>query len=318
MTLARNFSWLHRRRLHRRLRSRQYADPLRPAHGADHRRALGRSGAARGRCGGGVAEEPLDRGRPCGDALARRGKMAARPRRASCAVQDLLDLQFHRRRQYRPGDGCAARRFRRCDRAGDAGVSGDRPHRLSGQSVRRLGAAERKPAEGSSAQSDARFQSGAGAGAPEQDQDRAGRSRRHRARAGCGPRASGRARQARALAPPSSMRCSTRDLETIGTVALDHRVSVGASGIGLGLARALVASGRVKSNAPSAISEAPVGGPAACLAGSCSQATLQQIANAEQVDAGAASRSRAGRRGQGRSPARAGLGQGAARRRARS
>ena len=41
-----------------------------------------------------------------------------------------------------------------------------------------------------------------------------------------------------------------RDLETIGAVALDHRVSVGASGIGLGLARALVASGRVKSNAP--------------------------------------------------------------------
>jgi len=32
------------------------------------------------------------------------------------------------------------------------------------------------------------------------------------------------------------------DLETIGIVALDHRVSVGASGIGLGLARALVAS----------------------------------------------------------------------------
>lgn len=71
------------------------------------------------------------------------------------------------------------------------------------------------------------------------------------------------------------------DLETIGAVALDHRGSVGASGLGLGLARALVASGRVKSNAPSAISDAPVGGPAACLAGSCSQATLQQIANAE-------------------------------------
>jgi uncharacterized protein YgbK (DUF1537 family) len=73
------------------------------------------------------------------------------------------------------------------------------------------------------------------------------------------------------------------DLETIGKVALDHRVSVGASGIGLGLARALVASGRVKSNAPNAVSEAPVGGPAACLAGCCSLATLQQIANAEQA-----------------------------------
>jgi uncharacterized protein YgbK (DUF1537 family) len=74
-----------------------------------------------------------------------------------------------------------------------------------------------------------------------------------------------------------------RDLETIGTVALDHRVSVGASGIGLGLARALVASGCAKANAATNISGKPVGGPAACLAGSCSQATLQQIARAEQA-----------------------------------
>ncbi len=73
------------------------------------------------------------------------------------------------------------------------------------------------------------------------------------------------------------------DLETIGTVALDHRLSVGASGIGLGLARALVKSGQAASRAANAISDTPVGGPAACLAGSCSQATLQQIANAEQV-----------------------------------
>ncbi len=72
-----------------------------------------------------------------------------------------------------------------------------------------------------------------------------------------------------------------RDLETIGEVALDHRVSVGASGLGLGLARALVASSLVKSHAVNASSDAPVGGPAACLAGSCSQATLQQIARAE-------------------------------------
>jgi 3-dehydrotetronate 4-kinase len=64
---------------------------------------------------------------------------------------------------------------------------------------------------------------------------------------------------------------------------LDHRVSVGASGLGLGLARALVTSSKVKPNAASAISEAPVGGPAACLAGSCSQATLQQVASAEAV-----------------------------------
>jgi uncharacterized protein YgbK (DUF1537 family) len=74
-----------------------------------------------------------------------------------------------------------------------------------------------------------------------------------------------------------------RDLETIGKVALDHRVSVGASGLGLGLARALVASQRARSGAPNAVADAPLGGPAACLAGSCSQATLQQIADAEKT-----------------------------------
>jgi 3-dehydrotetronate 4-kinase len=73
------------------------------------------------------------------------------------------------------------------------------------------------------------------------------------------------------------------DLETIGGVALDHRLSVGASGIGLGLARGLVASGKVKPGAAGAASGALVGGPAACLAGSCSQATLAQVANAEKA-----------------------------------
>jgi uncharacterized protein YgbK (DUF1537 family) len=72
-----------------------------------------------------------------------------------------------------------------------------------------------------------------------------------------------------------------RDLETVGNVALGHRLSVGASGVGLGLARALVASDRGQKATSNQVSEAPVGGPAACLAGSCSQATLQQIANAE-------------------------------------
>jgi 3-dehydrotetronate 4-kinase len=72
------------------------------------------------------------------------------------------------------------------------------------------------------------------------------------------------------------------DLEAIGAVAAAHRLSVGASGIGLGLARALVASGRMKSNSAAVEAGAPVGGTVACLAGSCSQATLQQIANAER------------------------------------
>jgi uncharacterized protein YgbK (DUF1537 family) len=76
---------------------------------------------------------------------------------------------------------------------------------------------------------------------------------------------------------------SERDLRTIGAVALDHRVSVGASGLGLGLACALIGSGRVTSNAATTVSDAPVGGSAACLAGSCSQATLGQIARAEAI-----------------------------------
>ena len=73
-----------------------------------------------------------------------------------------------------------------------------------------------------------------------------------------------------------------RDLETIGLVAVQHRLSVGASGMGLGLARALVSTGKVKSTVAGG-SGAAVGGPVACLAGSCSQATLQQIARAEAV-----------------------------------
>ncbi|HLI99782.1 MAG TPA: 3-oxo-tetronate kinase [Bradyrhizobium sp.] len=72
------------------------------------------------------------------------------------------------------------------------------------------------------------------------------------------------------------------DLETIGRVALEHRLSVGASGVGLGLARALIKSGGPKATSGSG-PETVIGGPAACLAGSCSQATLQQIANAEET-----------------------------------
>lgn len=74
------------------------------------------------------------------------------------------------------------------------------------------------------------------------------------------------------------------DLETIGTLALTHRVSVGASGLGLGLARALIACGRVTAQTTStSTTDTDVGGAAACLAGSCSQATLQQILHAEKT-----------------------------------
>ena len=73
------------------------------------------------------------------------------------------------------------------------------------------------------------------------------------------------------------------DLTAIGAAALASRVSVGASGIGLGLARALVEAGHVHSHAFAHHADAPVGGMAAGLAGSCSQATLQQIAEAERI-----------------------------------
>jgi uncharacterized protein YgbK (DUF1537 family) len=73
------------------------------------------------------------------------------------------------------------------------------------------------------------------------------------------------------------------DLETLGAAALRHCVSVGASGLGLGLARALVAAGRASAPDSAADLGAPVGGLAACLAGSCSQATLGQIAAAEAL-----------------------------------
>jgi uncharacterized protein YgbK (DUF1537 family) len=75
-----------------------------------------------------------------------------------------------------------------------------------------------------------------------------------------------------------------RNLETVGAVALDGPLSTGASGLGLGLARGLVRAGRVRAGARHAGGDAvanAVGGHAAIVAGSCSQATLGQIAAAE-------------------------------------
>jgi uncharacterized protein YgbK (DUF1537 family) len=69
------------------------------------------------------------------------------------------------------------------------------------------------------------------------------------------------------------------DLEAIGEVAAAASVSTGASGLGLGLARAMMKSGR--SGERLAEGE-PVGGLAAIVAGSCSKATLEQIAVAER------------------------------------
>jgi 3-dehydrotetronate 4-kinase len=73
------------------------------------------------------------------------------------------------------------------------------------------------------------------------------------------------------------------DLEVLGRAIVDRRFSVGASGLGLGLARALAADGRGTKDAAGAAVGEPVGGASACLAGSCSQATLQQVAAAEAI-----------------------------------
>ncbi|MBY3169392.1 3-oxo-tetronate kinase [Rhizobium laguerreae] len=74
-----------------------------------------------------------------------------------------------------------------------------------------------------------------------------------------------------------------RDLETLGEIALETPVSTGASGLGLGLARALVRSGRISSGgATTADAIRPVGGLSAIVAGSCSKATLHQLDVAER------------------------------------
>jgi uncharacterized protein YgbK (DUF1537 family) len=75
-----------------------------------------------------------------------------------------------------------------------------------------------------------------------------------------------------------------RDLETIAEMALETPLSTGASGFGLGLARALIKAGRVARSAVD-VSDAtrPVGGLTAVVAGSCSTATLTQISAASQL-----------------------------------
>jgi uncharacterized protein YgbK (DUF1537 family) len=71
---------------------------------------------------------------------------------------------------------------------------------------------------------------------------------------------------------------SESDLVAIGAAAVTQKFSTGASGLGLGLARALATG----DTAAPADAGAPVGGDAACLVGSCSKATLEQIAVAQE------------------------------------
>lgn len=72
-----------------------------------------------------------------------------------------------------------------------------------------------------------------------------------------------------------------RHLVAIGSAVWRNPISTGASGLGLGLARAFVAAGRA-GDAGAAAETPPAAGKAAMIAGSCSRATLEQIAETEK------------------------------------
>ncbi|HEY4032179.1 MAG TPA: 3-oxo-tetronate kinase [Caulobacteraceae bacterium] len=74
-----------------------------------------------------------------------------------------------------------------------------------------------------------------------------------------------------------------RDLGPMGRAALSAPLTVGASGMGIGLARALIEEGAVSPAADGGWDASSVGGRAACLSGSCSAATLAQVAEAERT-----------------------------------
>ena len=72
------------------------------------------------------------------------------------------------------------------------------------------------------------------------------------------------------------------DLLPMGRAAAKTPLSVGASGLGIGLARALIEQGAVAPAGSGDLGGASVGGPIAALSGSCSAATLNQVAQAER------------------------------------
>ena len=74
-----------------------------------------------------------------------------------------------------------------------------------------------------------------------------------------------------------------RDLGPMGRAALGTPLTVGASGMGIGLARALIEAGMAPAAEGGAWDASSIGGGAACLAGSCSAATLEQVAEAERL-----------------------------------
>ena len=104
-----------------------------------------------------------------------------------------------------------------------------------------------------------------------------------------GRRSSGARRPSAHVSPSCPGRNGRRDRRCgVGRRPGDRRcrggrpVSTGASGLGLGIARAPVASGELQPRSGTAEEVVrPVGGAAAVVAGSCSRATLEQLALAE-------------------------------------
>ena len=73
------------------------------------------------------------------------------------------------------------------------------------------------------------------------------------------------------------------DLIAAGQAAIGSPVSTGASGLGMGLAIAVLRSGAERLDAPDPGFADPVRGGSAILVGSCSAKTLEQVARAEGV-----------------------------------
>jgi len=128
---------VHRRRLHRRDRSRQHAGAGGHADAPDHRRAGPGLGRRRGRRAGRrpeVAHRPGGRGRR---RLAPGAGLAPRAGDRALLLQVLLDVRLDGPGQHRPGRRRPARRARRAAHDLLPGVSDQRPHRLPGPSLRR-------------------------------------------------------------------------------------------------------------------------------------------------------------------------------------
>ncbi len=128
-------AWLHRRRFHRRDRSRQHAGARGHAHDPGDRRAFGpaRRGGGRGRRGAQVAHHRPGRG---GRPVPCRARLAEARRVPAVLFQVLLDLQLHAQGQHRPRHGCADGRVGGGLHDCLPGVSRGRPHHLPRLPVR--------------------------------------------------------------------------------------------------------------------------------------------------------------------------------------